>query len=552
MTNGTNARKTLMLRSGAAPPRCLCWYDPTPVSSLDQMVRRCCALGEDDYLLCEDGGLPVALSSSMPSGIVLHVERVPQAASVEAVAAAAASNLPAPSADAVVVIDPISTGAVLAHAAVHQARLRAICVWSEVVPIELRAFVAKGLGVTYSGVVQHEKGELLKTVAKVRAVGIRVAAVMVGCETGVLLGDQLSEALGCRTNGTAKSPLRRNKFSQMEAVRAAKLNACGQELAHSKADVEAFLASQKPATAFKAVVKPVEGAGSDGVFICDSPAQVRSAFSALEGTKNVLGLDNYAVLLQEFLKGEEYVVDTVSRDGVHKCVAIWKYDKRIFNGAPVVYFGMRLLPVDAEPELKQMVQYTFDVLDALDIKHGAMHSEIKLEERGPVLVEVNCRLHGGEGTWAPMAERCIGYSAVTAMLDAYLDPAAFAALPSMPGHFRAHAMEAKLRSAVEGILTQIDETRWAEITSLSSFVSAMVTVAEGKPISKTVDAVTASGNINLVNTDKVQLEADYQRLHELVDGLFTAVPESSYRKTHMSPRGAARPSVDPAELPQSA
>lgn len=90
---------------------------------------------------------------------------------------------------------------------------------------------------------------------------------------------------------------------------------------------------------FKAVVKPVEGAGSDGVFICNSPDEVRSAYGSLEGTKNVLGLTNYSVLLQEYLKGDEYVVDTVSRSGVHKCVAIWKYDKRMFNGSPVVYFG---------------------------------------------------------------------------------------------------------------------------------------------------------------------------------------------------------------------
>ena len=84
---------------------------------------------------------------------------------------------------------------------------------------------------------------------------------------------------------------------------------------------------------------------------------------------------------QEYLKGDEYVVDTVSRSGVHKCVAIWKYDKRLFNGSPVVYFGMRLMPVDSEPMLASAVQYIFGVLDALGIKNGAIHSELKIEER---------------------------------------------------------------------------------------------------------------------------------------------------------------------------
>jgi hypothetical protein len=44
-----------------------------------------------------------------------------------------------------------------------------------------------------------------------------------------------------------------------------------------------------------------------------------------------------------------------------------------------------------------------------------------------------------------MADACLGYSAVSAMLDGYLDPLAFAALPTTPTAFRAHAKEANMR-----------------------------------------------------------------------------------------------------------
>ena len=53
--------------------------------------------------------------------------------------------------------------------------------------------------------------------------------------------------------------------------------------------------------------------------------------------------------------------------------------------------GMRFLAIDDEPELQAMVDYTFGVLETLGIENGCMHSEIKLEPRGPVLIEVNCR-----------------------------------------------------------------------------------------------------------------------------------------------------------------
>jgi len=426
-----------------------------------------------------------------------------------------------------VIIDPISTGARLAEQATERG-FEVVACWSESIPDALRNFVDKALKVRYVAVVNHFADCLDETVREIRAVcGDRLAGVLVGCETGVTLGDDLSEALGVRTNGTAKSALRRNKWLQTEAVRETGANACKQFKANSMDDVESVLKTW-PAGPFKAVVKPVVGAGSDGVTICNSKDEVRKAFLALEGSKNVLGLTTYEVLVQEYLVGEEYVVDTVSRDGVHKCVALWKYDKRLYNGSPVVYFGMRLLQIDDEPELREMVRYTLGVLEVLGVRNGAIHTEIKLEARGPVLIEANCRLHGGEGTWAPMAEACMGYSAVSALLDAYFDPCAFARLPVVPCNFACVAMEAKLRSPVEGVLKSINHERLAVLRGLPSFTAQMLAVEVGKPIKKTIDAVSACGNFNLVHKDKAILDADYATFHEVVAyGLFEVAPQKS-------------------------
>jgi len=67
----------------------------------------------------------------------------------------------------------------------------------------------------------------------------------------------------------------------------------------------------------------------------------------------------------EFLAGDEYVVDTMSRDGVHKCVCIWKYIKFPLNGAENVFYGQRLMAIDSEPHLAQMVEYVIKVITAL-------------------------------------------------------------------------------------------------------------------------------------------------------------------------------------------
>ena len=71
-------------------------------------------------------------------------------------------------------------------------------------------------------------------------------------------------------------------------------------------------------------------------------SQCKKYYDEIFGSTNVFGSLNDSVLIQEFLEGKEYVVDSVSVEGVHKTVAIWEYDKRAANGAKFVYYGMRL------------------------------------------------------------------------------------------------------------------------------------------------------------------------------------------------------------------
>ena len=81
--------------------------------------------------------------------------------------------------------------------------------------------------------------------------------------------------------------------------------------------------------------------------------------------------------MQEFLRGIEYVVDSVSSGGDHRVAAIWRYDRRAINGAGFVLNGQRLLAPE-EPEAAKLRAYAFNVLDALEFQHGPSHMEVKL------------------------------------------------------------------------------------------------------------------------------------------------------------------------------
>ena len=134
-----------------------------------------------------------------------------------------------------------------------------------------------------------------------------------------------------------------------------------------------------------------------------------------------MGALNNGALCQEFLKGEEYVLDGVSRDGQYKITAIWKYDKRSVNDANFVYYGMKLCDGNGALE-KEMMAYGEKVCAAVGIFQGPSHMEIMNCSDGPCLVEVGSRCHGGEGTWLPVAKECIGYTQVEATLNCYLRP----------------------------------------------------------------------------------------------------------------------------------
>merc|ERR1719433_2518182 len=114
---------------------------------------------------------------------------------------------------------------------------------------------------------------------------------------------------------------------------------------------------------------------------------------------NPNGLCNDTLALQEFLDGVEYIVDTVSHASRHLCVAIWVYTKRKgVEWAPhaIVSEGNRLLPASGEVQ-DRLVEYVFQVLTAVGLQNGPCHTEVILTSRGPILVEVNARLHGLQG-----------------------------------------------------------------------------------------------------------------------------------------------------------
>ena len=353
--------------------------------------------------------------------------------------------------------------------------------------------------------------EIEKIITSLRKLALPISAVIAGAETGVELADELSERLGMPlTNGTALSEARRNKFVMGETVRASGVRAVKQLKADQWDEIHSFIQDWQPVP-FKVIVKPLDSAGSDDVTLCLSLGEVRAAFTHIMGKVNGLGLVNGSVLVQEFLEGQEYVVDTVSRNGLHKVVAIWAYDRRAVNGASFVCHGQRLMTAD-EPCVPELIEYQLKVLDALGIRNGPTHGEVKWCRGEPVLVEVGARCHGGDGFWTDICDEVYGYNQAGLTMDAYLRPDAFAKIPAIPLERKAFGCLKWLISTKEGPLAAYAPADVAEMKEMSSYRGHQFFKDPGETLKKTMTCFTWAGCVKFASKSQETMERDYKRV----------------------------------------
>jgi len=293
-------------------------------------------------------------------------------------------------------------------------------------------------------------------------------------------------------------------------VKAAGLRSVRQAGGTKLADVIEFLQNEP----MPVIVKPASSAGSDGVKLCNSVKEAKAHVNLLIDSQRKVGSKTNRVLCQEFLHGKEYVVDHVSRDGVHKTTMAWVYDKRKANGGDFVYYGTLPLPIDSK-EAQEIIPYVRGVLDALAFKNGPSHGEVMLTGDGPCLVEMNCRAHGAMGAWHPLAlEMTGGFSQVTCTIDAYMDEHAFAKIPDVPpSPYKAVGQQIYLVSHAQGIVKCTEG--YDQIKALASYISMHSCIKPGSEVECTVDLFTSAGSVILMHNDADILQADIAAIRQI-------------------------------------
>ncbi|GAA2591358.1 ATP-grasp domain-containing protein [Streptomyces axinellae] len=398
----------------------------------------------------------------------------------------------------IAVVDGFSAGRLLVQ---ELARLGAECVHVKTKP-DFRESYTRGFAAdAYLKDLGHV-ADIGKAAAALGELG--VDRVIAGAESGVVFADTLAHHMGLPHNRIETVRARRDKAEMARCVREAGLDTpWGARVTSAGAAVAGFVGNGHRTV----VVKPLTSAATDGVHVCRTAEEVRRYAEEILARNDCFGDPNDAILVQEHLDGHEYIVNTVTVEGLHKVVDIWRCIKISGPGGEPVYDYHE--PVHrGDPQGEDVIRYTKRAITALGIVNGAAHTEVMLTARGPVLIETGARLMGSTLPW--LHAEYSGTSHVHLLALALTDPEVFARFPDEELRWSREIRQVYLNNKRAG---NCRSERWREsLTSLETCVAVNAAIAPGEPVPQTVDLATVPGYAYLAAEDIEPVVRDYEAI----------------------------------------
>ncbi len=140
--------------------------------------------------------------------------------------------------------------------------------------------------------------------------------------------------------------------------------------------------------AFPLVVKPSQSSAGRGVKLVNSTEDLETA---VNGAKDI-SRDGCA-LIEEFIAGNQYSVETISREGQHIVLGI---TREYFGAPPFFAETQHMFPADIDPAREAPIrQCILNILNTFGIQHGACHIELRVTPENELyIIEIASRIGG--------------------------------------------------------------------------------------------------------------------------------------------------------------
>ncbi|MGZ0879626.1 ATP-grasp domain-containing protein [Priestia megaterium] len=222
---------------------------------------------------------------------------------------------------------------------------------------------------------------------------LEIISVFTMNEYRIPLASKISEVLQLMCHLPYEASLRcRNKKMARQKLNEAGVGEVQYRLVNSQSDLEAELRGID----FPLIVKPSNDSGSKNVYLCKDEAEVSTALhNIVQSKKNIVGQSiDTGILIEEFLDGPEFSVESVTINAQTTVIGI---TKKLVTPYPLsVEVGHDFpanLSTDEEKEIRSLVEQSLSVLG---VDFAVTHTEVKLTDKGPRIVEVNARPGGDE------------------------------------------------------------------------------------------------------------------------------------------------------------
>lgn len=341
--------------------------------------------------------------------------------------------------------------------------------------------------------------------------------IVPGSERGVILATKLANDLGllCNSIDNLKAMTLKDQMHRRLARRG---------LRHIRgrvvSSVEQAIDFYDRQSLKEVVIKPVYGYCSVSVRICLNRQEMIDTLTELFDKTNSYGDENDVLLVQEKINGEEYIVNTVSCDGVHRVTTIWKYEKVKTSEGAIIYDTVKTVN-DLNIGEAELVEYAYDVADAIGIKYGPVHGEYMIDENGPVLIEVNCRPCGASMS-CEFLDRISGQHETDSILDSYLNPERFTEQRKKPYMLSASGAF-KIFIVPEDIWAKSVPMNNISSKLKSYFDTTLHDINDVELFVKTEDLNTSCGIVYLVDEDENVVNKDIEFLRSVEKNAFDLV-----------------------------
>ena len=221
-----------------------------------------------------------------------------------------------------------------------------------------------------------EKDEILKICQKIEP----DAVATIGSDLANITVQYLAEKLGLPGNSSSCIYHSTNKYAMREAFKKAGITVPFFQCVSAGETVTP--------PSYPVVVKPTDRSGSRAITKVNAPEELEEAI-ALAAEQSF----EKKAIVEEYISGAEYSVETISFEGKHTCLAI---TKKFTTGSPHYIEVAHLQPAPLSDEMKKKVEETvFQALDALEVRYGAGHSELRIDRNGQIrIIEIGSRMGG--------------------------------------------------------------------------------------------------------------------------------------------------------------